>query len=457
MLRAYNKFRLVEPTDPSEEDYCLKVKREESIDNAFYFTCPFMIVVNDLDIASYYFSSVNTDIQVNTKTVNSMFPFQMIIRAVHIYRDSHDPDNFDTYRFTISGNMNTSNDSDLVDDEGVILDHKKIMAYIIFRNDDSAAAYLPMAIDSYDQSSRTFTFTATIKTNDYITELDKLQITEGLFKCGTDQPYDSVVDFKDAFFDVYFMYSTDEVTIDLYRTTDNIYQLLPASRTTNYTLSCAYYNTPNNPYNLLLEYNKFTSSPVHIEPYVDPYAGTVNYYSIGEVPFIEYEYGIEHIKDMYDTFENMATVYGSLLKLTTDFEVSLKFIATYGHSKYITVTGGPSDGEDIVRDLNDLNPTFYFKVYGQDIDVEEIRNYIYEYLRDTYITGQTIFMSNICTLIEQTYSEVRSIKYMGVNDFDASYQEFNYEPPEFINIDIITRFVPEQLNVTDIQVDLDET
>ena len=287
--------------------------------------------------------------------------------------------------------------------------------------------------------------------------MDKLQITEGLFKCGTDQPYDSVVDFKDAFFDVYFMYSTDEVTIDLYRTTDNIYQLLPASRTANYTLSCAYYNTPNNPYNLLLEYNKFTSSPVHIEPYVDPYAGTVNYYSIGEVPFIEYEYGIKHIKDMYDTFENMATVYGSLLKLTTDFDVSLKFIATYGHSKYITVTGGPSDGEDIVKDLNDLNPTFYFKVYGQDIDVEEIRNYIYEYLRDTYITGQTIFMSNICTLIEQTYSEVRSIKYMGVNDFDASYQEFNYEPPEFINIDIITRFVPEQLNVTDIQVDLDET
>ena len=267
-----------------------------------------MIVVNDLDIASYYFSSVNTDIQVNTKTVNSMFPFQMIIRSVHIYRDSHDPDTFDTYRFTITGNMNTSNDSDLVDDEGIILNKQKIMAYIIFRNDDSAAAYLPMEIDSYDQNSRTFTFTSTIKTNDYITELDKLQITEGLYKCGTDDPYDSVVDFKDAFFDVYFMYQSDEVTVSTYKSTDNIYQLLPTARTAEYTLSCAYYNNPNNPYNLLLEYNKFTSSPVHIEPYVDPYAGTVNYYSIGEVPFIEYEYGIEHIKDMYDTFENMATV-----------------------------------------------------------------------------------------------------------------------------------------------------
>ena len=90
------------------------------------------------------------------------------------------------------------------------------------------------------------------------------------------------------------------------------------------------------------------------------------------------------------------------------------------------------------------------------MNVEEIRNYIYEYLRDTYITGTSIFMSNICTLVEQNFSKVRSIKYMGVDNLDASYQEFTYTVPEFKNIDIITRFVPEQLNVTDIQIDLDE-
>lgn len=458
VLRAYNRFRLVESTDPNVEDYCVKARKDENIPNAYYFTCPFMILINDLEIASYYFSSVNKEIMMNTRTVNSMFPFQMIIRAVSIYRDSHDPDAFDTYRFTISGNMNTSNDSDLVDDEGVVLDDEKVMCYIVFRNDNSNTAYLPMKINSYDMNSRTFTFIGTIKTNDYITELDKLEITEGLFKAGTNDDYNSVIDFKDAFFEVYFMYkSNDPATVALYQSADTIYQILPPERTDGYTLSCGYYNSPNNAYNLLLEYNKFTSSPVSIEPYVDPYAGSVNHYSIGEVPFIEYNYGIEYIKDMYDSFENMASVYGSLLKLTTDFEVSLKFIATYGRSKYITITGGPSDGEDIVKSLGNLNPTFYFKVYGQDVDVDEIQEYIYEYLRDTYITGQTIFMSNICTLIEQNYSEVRSIKYMGVDNFDASYQEFNYEPPEFINIDIITRFVPEQLNVTDIRVDLDES
>ena len=121
------------------------------------------------------------------------------------------------------------------------------------------------------------------------------------------------------------------------------------------------------------------------------------------------------------------------------------------------MTGGRSFvGEEVVVDLNNLNPTFYFKVYGQNVDIDEIRQYIYEYLRDTYITGTTVFISNICTLVEQNFTNVRSIKYMGVDNLDASYQEFTYTMPEFTNIDIITRFVPEQLNVTDIQIELDE-
>ena len=309
-----------------------------------------------------------------------------------------------------------------------------------------------MSIDSYDQQSREFTFVGTIKTTDYITELDKLEITEGLKRVGYDTNYNSVIDFKDASFEVFFMYKYQDEAGE-YEKSDPIFQLLPASKTQDYALMCGYYNNPYHLYNLLLEYNKFSSSPVKVLPRTE----TTVSYSIGEVPFLEYHYGIENTINMYDTFENMATVYGSLLKLTTDFEVSLKFIATYGHSKYITVTGGRSpDQEDVVADLNDLNPTFYFKVYGNNVNIEDVRQFIYEYLRDTYITGTTIFMSNICTLVEENFPAIKSIKYMGVNDLDASYQEFTYNMPEFTNIDIITRFVPEQLNVTDIQIDLDE-
>lgn len=452
VLRAYNKFKLVEPEDPAIEEYVVKVDRDEQEEGAFYYTCPFMILINSLNLASYYFTSVNNSVVLNMKSVNNLFPFQMICRAVDIYRDSHDPENFDKYRFTVTGTMNTSNDSTLIDEEGNIIDKNAVMCYIVFRRDNTQAAYLPMAIDSYNRETREFTFTGSIKTTDYITEQESLEITSGLFKVGQNSNYNSVIDYKDAQFDVYFMYKYDDVAMD-YRKSDTIFQLLPESRSAGYVLMCAYYNNPNNLYNLVLEYSKFTSSPVLVEPYTE----TTLQFSVGAVPFLEYEYGIENVINMYDTFEHMATVYGSLLKLTTDFDISLKFIATYGKSKYITVTGGRSFvGEEVVVDLNNLNPTFYFKVYGQNVDIDEIRQYIYEYLRDTYITGTTVFISNICTLVEQNFTNVRSIKYMGVDNLDASYQEFTYTMPEFTNIDIITRFVPEQLNVTDIQIELDE-
>lgn len=452
VLRAYNKFKLVEPEDPAIEEYAVKVDRDEQEEGAFYYTCPFMILINSLNLASYYFTSVNDSVVLNMKSVNNLFPFQMICRAVDIYRDSHDPENFDKYRFTVTGTMNTSNDSTLIDEEGNIIDKNAVMCYIVFRRDNTQAAYLPMAIDSYNRETREFTFTGSIKTTDYITEQESLEITSGLFKVGQNSNYNSVIDYKDAQFDVYFMYKYDDVAMD-YRKSDTIFQLLPESRSAGYVLMCAYYNNPNNLYNLVLEYSKFTSSPVLVEPYTE----TTLQFSVGAVPFLEYEYGIENVINMYDTFEHMATVYGSLLKLTTDFDISLKFIATYGKSKYITVTGGRSFvGEEVVVDLNNLNPTFYFKVYGQNVDIDEIRQYIYEYLRDTYITGTTVFISNICTLVEQNFTNVRSIKYMGVDNLDASYQEFTYTMPEFTNIDIITRFVPEQLNVTDIQIELDE-
>lgn len=454
VLRAYNKFKLIESIDPDEEDYAVKVDRNEEEDlDGFYYTCPFMILLNKYNIASYYFTSVNDSIVLNGKGTNSLFPFQMICKSLDIYRDSHNPATYDQYRCTITGTLNTSNDNDLLDEDGNLKDTKSIMAYIIFRRDNNPVAYLPMEIHEYNSNTREFTFTGSFVTTDYITEQDRLEVTTGLFKNSTELNYNSVIDFKDAQLEVYFMYKYDQA--DDYLKGDPIFQYLPSSLTDGYALMCGYYNTPSNYYNLLLEYNKFSSSPVKVLPRSE----TTVYYSIGEVPFIKYDYGIDHIIDMYDTFENMKETYGSLLKLTTDFEVSLKFINTYGRSRYIRVTGGrdPSTGEEIIDDLNDLNPTFYFKVYGKNVNLEDVRQFIYEYLRDTYITGTTIFMSNICTLIEQTFTSIKSIKYMGVNKFDASYQQFTYEIPKFLNVDIITRFVPEQLNVTNIQIDLDET
>jgi len=454
VVKAYSKFKLVTPKDLDKEEYAVRISHNEPEEKGeYYYTCPFMMLINDLGILSYYYTSVNTMIPLHMKNISELYPFQLITRGVAIHRNAHAPEDNDTYTFGVSGTLNTSNDSPVVDDDNQIIDPALIVCYIVFRVDNNPVAYLPLTISDYNQESREFTFLGQMKTSDYITEKDKLEILEGLFKNGTNTNYYSVIDYKDAFFDVYFMYK-DEQAAHEYSRSDVIYQILPESRANGYVLMSGYYNTPLNAYNLLMEFNKFTISPVTIEPYSE----TTYQYSVGEVPLIKYDYGIEHIVDMYDTFAHMFELYGNLLKLTTSFDISLKFIGTYGRSRYIIVNGGRDlNGNEIERDLANLNPTFYFKVYGKDIDVKAVRQYIYEYLRDTYITGTTIFMSNICTLVEQNFSRVKSIKYMGVDDFDASFQQFVYSVPVFTNVDIITKFVPEQLNVTDIQIVLDET
>lgn len=453
VIRAYNKFRLHIVTGDPDYDYVTRVPIDENEPDTFYLTCPYMILVNDLNIVSYYFTSVNESVLLSMKLANNLFPFQMITRDVAIYRDAHHPEDNEWYRFTIHGMLNTEDDSLLVDEDGNIYDNSRVMCHLIFTLKGSPCAYLPMEIDSYNIRTREFTFTGRIRTTDYITEEEKLEIIDGLFRLGTTVNYNSVIDYKDASFQVSFMYKQADPE-GIYLREDGIYTMLPSEYVDEYVLMNSYYNNPNNLYNLILEFGKFSRSPT----IVTPATATTYHYSIGAVPFFEFNFGVERTASLFNTFKQMTIVYGSLLKLTTDFEVALKFIATYGSSKYIRVTGGRTqDGGEVTADLMNLNPTIYFKIYGVGVPLDEVYNFIYEYLRDTYITGATVFMSNICTLVEQTFPTVKSIKYMGIDKFDASFQEFTYNKPIFKNRDIVTRYVPEQLNVTDIQIELDES
>lgn len=521
IIRAHNKYKLMPPDNICDTEYVTPISPdEEEVEGEYYYTSPFMLLLNKYNVASYYYCSVNDSIQLTQKSLETVFPFQMIIRSVQIYRDSHDSENFDIYRFTLVGTMNTSSDADIIDEEtGEIKDKDALHACIVFRKDNSGAAYMMMNIDSYNEETREFTFTGTMRTTDFITEEGCLEIINGLYQLRTETNYYSVIDYANAFFDIYFFYKHEDYAE--YVTSDLIFSQLPSTQLEGYALMCGYYNTPANAYNLMIEFSKFTSSPVQVIPRADSddqtisnekyqkmiadleelqttrdtvallvgdgvsqetvdatlaeldasiqelkdaitevrkHTTTTYLFSVAEFPLIEYNFGIANIINMYDTFEHLAEVYGTLITLTTDFDVSLKFINTYGRSKYIHLIGGRGgDGEETDEMLNNLNPVFFFKIYGKGVDVDNVRQFIYEYLRDTYITEGRIFMSNVCTLVEDNFSAIKSIKYMGVDDFDASYQQFSYEPPEFTNIELITKFIPEQLNVTDIRIELDET
>lgn len=454
IIRAYNKFQLHPQSGIPDQDYVTKVSVDDQAD-AYYLTCPYMILVDSNNISSYYFTSIDTNIEISRKQTPDAFPFQLIVQGVSIFRDSHNPDTFDQYTFTIRGTMNTASDTSLTDDAGNLLDMECIVGYMVFNREGSPAAWMPMYIKDYNPSNREFTLVGTMKTTDYITEKDTLQMYDGLFSIGQDTIYDSVIDFSESQFQLYFMYKYDN-SAGFYTKTDEIYRLLPSSRTNDFIMMCGYYNTTDHLCDLVLEYNKFSRSPVKIE---EESEGSGAYlYTIKEVPFFEFTFGTEYTHQLYETFKSMYTTYGSLLKLTTDFDVSLKFIATYGTSKYITVAGGRDEnGGEFIVDLNNLNPSFRFRVYGTNLSTDDLYTFIYEYLRDNYIIGTSMFVSNICTAVESHFPNVRSIKYLGVDKFDASYQEFTYTTPPFNNLDIISRYIPEQFNVTNIQIEIDES
>lgn len=460
VIRAYNKFKMIKPENwPEENEYMVKVPADEQEEGAYYFTCPFMIMINDDELVNYYLTTINQEILLAKSTLpaDTLFPYEMITPNINIYRNSHDKENYDTYTFTVVMTRNTANDNDLldsiVDESGDLLDYECVICYLVFRQGSTPAAYLPMKISNYNKDTREFTFTGTMKTNDIITAEDKLHIISGLYQVNTQIPtkFNSVIDYKNSFFDLYCMYKTDDT--ESYARTHSVFQYVSKQETEGYALSTAYFNNANNPYNLIYEFNKFTSS----WNYIQPLTQTTISHTIYEVPFVEYEYGIEHMVELYPTFESMMDTYGNLLKLTTDFDISLKFISTWGRSKYLYISGGRNaDGEEETYNLKNLNPKLRFRVYGKGIDVTAVRDYIYEYFRDNYITDDRIFISNVCTLVEDNFSRVKSIKFMGVDDYDGSFQEFYYDPPEFVSQDVITRYIPEQINTPYIEIELDE-
>ena len=478
ILRAYNKFRMVKPINyPEENEYMVKVRQlynnetgeyyyPEEDPTEYYFTCPFMILINKENIANYYLTTINQSILISKRQLpaDAIFPYEMITHMLLITRNSHDVENHNKYIVKAIMTRNTSDEADLLDEETQELkDPDCIIAHLVFRNDTTPIAYLPMRIESYDNKTREFTFTGEFVTTDFITEEEKLEITGGLYSVGKTNlhVFDSVINYKDAFFDLYVMYKYDGTDADAYSEDLQIYQLLHESFTEGYKLSTWYYNSSQHPYNLILDYTKFTSSWNELNPLT---ATTVSH-TVHEVPFIQYDYGIENMLNLYPQFEVMLEQYTNLLTLTTDFDVSLKFISTYGRSKYIIVEGQrwqESQGRMItdVVNLADLNPTLKFRVHGIGIDISEIAEYIRIYLREHYITEQKIFISNICTAVEDNFSRVKSITYKGVvtkaKTFDGSYQEFYYDPPEFVSQDIITRYVPEQLNIPTIEIELEE-
>lgn len=464
VLKADRKFKL----DPDTHEVTPIARGTDTTDIRYVLNLPFLVKVNSSHILTYYCNTIDNSYYVTTKEINPNFAYNLILNKIDVYRDPLDDTAGNRYQFTVVGTLNTTDDLDVVNVSGEILDKQKIIVYLVFKREGAIAAYLPMNITSYESNGRQFEFTGHIETNDFVTEINTLQITSGLFSNGSNKEYNSTIDYKDIVLDLHAVYETGADTIPE-ENSQEIFSIVPGIKNT-YTMMNSFTVTDSTPINLLIEMNKYARSGLSLEVR-DLEAGSFKYI-LDEVPFIEYEFSKDHLVELYPNMMNMHDCYASLVKTTTDFDVSLKFINTYGPSQYITVTGTtPAVDENGViqknedgtvkyvedeQPLRNLNPELRFKVYGVDVPIDDIRSYIYKYMQDNYIIDTSLFISNICTGVEKSFSEVKSIKYMGVDNYDSTYQEFTYRKPDLTILENIKKYIPEVFNTSDIVIEIDD-
>lgn len=435
----------------------------------YVYNVPYLLRLDEYDTIQYYNPNINSTSRLGVRVVNDSSPYQFITNNVSISRNavSADPEEACRYNISVSGTMNTSSDKIYVTNTGDIIDTEKIVGYVMLRNGGAMKAYMPLKLSSYEPRSRAFTMVGSFQIVDYITANNTVPVKSGLFTTVTGNPYTDFIDFRETSFDIIFFYKHGEETdgIDII-TTYSAYNDIP--NMDNYFWMNTYTNREK--FDFIIEMNQYCRSALTLReetsvPEDDPHYGEI-VYRVDEVPALEYEYSLANCQNLYPVYVTLHNTYMGLVSRCTDFDLSLKYINTYAPSAYINIIGTEYDPKEkefaeITAPLKDLNPVLSFKVYGNDVNANELREFILDYFRETYITEDDVFISNLCSKVEETFN-IASIKFLGMvtkhRSFDATYQHMEYTVPMMLtdSLDGLIDYVPEQLNIVDIVLDIDE-
>jgi hypothetical protein len=162
-----------------------------------------------------------------------------------------------------------------------------------------------------------------------------------------------------------------------------------------------------------------------------------------------------------DFIERLRLQYEFLLeilnKVTNNYGIDMKFYNTYGRSKNFVV----GEQEDL---LDRVNCGITYKVAptaGTIINdlVRDLKIFIKDYIENINTKGSnSIYISNMIQAIENTFAEVKYLKFIKINGYDSSIQVIENKS---IDINLLTKedrrnYVPEYLtlDINDISIEI---
>ena len=430
----------------------------------YVYINPFLTVLGtDPTLVGFYINTINDDLTLDFNEVNQDSFNQFIVNSLNIYRNGLGGEN--TYTITArlyptsklpSPAFTKVEEDTLVTDDMVTfinptdgleyIDNGVIKAAIVFNN--VSGSFIELKLTGFD--SEAYIMTATIKTNDYISLENQIQIIEGFTGFNGDP-------------------ETNPVMIDSYNGSAMLYTFLvyDDSRSSGVHL---FSGVPGYENATMTNSYQATENMAFVIP-VPEIISTLRYVDLGSGAYSFELYSVPMVKansmktteDFNNFLSSFRSMYGYIQnavdQLVNNFEIDLKFFNTYGPSRHFYYyTNDPADTGTL---MNRVNIAIHFGVKvtintGVENLIQELKDYIKSYIESSevsLISAPSLYISNLITDIMNNFQNISYITFNGVDDYDEDVQRFESEVndinvlegsfstadviPEYLNIDFI--------------------
>lgn len=437
--------------DGNSTKFMVKADIDNSLDlefnNKFIYQNPFLMTVSDSGVVGYYLNNINDKIPLDYEYVNDSSLVQFICNNLYVYRSSLNNENTYKFRLYLTA-TDVDIESPMVDEDGNDTGRVKVVLSFLQKN-GKEIVYVECKLIEFNKEGMRYMFEGEVSTDDYIS------ITEAVRLYGLK----SVVDGKDTV----QMIPMTNLKMNIY----TFFEYVDSRSQNNFTHLPGFEN--------LTLTNKYTTEETRVElitplnmlkshmVWTKPDDGGETYLTIKDVPVMQWKKQIKP-EDITE-FDRFVSILSSqynymaeiMSKKVNNYSIDMKFYNTYGKSTNFVV------GEEQTL-LNHVNCILYLKVYpyirseGAKL-VTDMKMFIKEYFESVNVENNDgIFISNLIQQLENTFPQIRYLKFESINGYPSEYQSI-----ENITVDIndLTKedrieFVPEYLNIEleDIYIEL---
>lgn len=422
----------------------IKVDEDQDIDIGFntqyIYNNPFLMTLSDNGVVGYYLSNINDKLPLDYEYVNNDSLIQFICNNLYVYRSAISNEN--TYKFKL---YLTATDNDienpLVDEFGNETGKVKVALSFLHKNGNEVG-YIECYKTAFDKERLSYTFEGVITTDDYISITEAIRIYD-LKNMIDGKPLVSMIPMTNLKINVYTFFEYKE------NNSSHSFNRLPGfencTLTNKYTTeeSRAELVTPLNMLRSNMTWDKDDDGKTFVTIHDVPVIKQVEI--VTEKEQARFDRFIETLNAQYDYMKNI------LSQKTNNYSVDMKFYNTYGRSNNFVLDATAEKPEVINR----VNCTLDLQVYASlrseaAMLVNNMKMFIKEYFESiNKDVNDGIFISNLIQQLENTFPQIRYVKFISLNGYDTFVQSIENMT---LNIDDLEKqerieFIPEYLNI----------